>query len=121
MCADVGAWAFIHVGFSWVNDGFGEVDEREVLRRRKRRDRLRAARNRGTHTDAEWRSLLAEFGGRCVRCGREGLRLVKDHIVPIYRGGSDAIGNLQPMCDACNCSKGPEQVNWKEYRFEHGF
>ena len=92
-----------------------------MQRRARRRERLRAARECGRHTAAEWRALVARFGGRCVRCGREGMRLVRDHIVPIFLGGSDGIENIQPLCDACNCSKGPERTNWKEYRFEHGF
>lgn len=104
-----------------MSDGWPVTDEMEERRRERRRARLRAARERGTHTAAEWLALVAEFGGRCVRCGREGMRLVKDHIVPIYLGGSDAIGNLQPLCDSCNCSKGSERTNWKEYRFEHGW
>lgn len=44
--------------------------------------------------------------GRCLRCGATG-RLQKDHIVCLYRGGSDAITNLQPLCNRCNSSKGP--------------
>lgn len=77
-----------------------------------RSQRLIAARKLGTHTEAEWYQLLAFCEGKCVRCGATD-SLVKDHIKPIYQGGSDSILNLQPLCATCNRSKGPEN---KDYR-----
>jgi uncharacterized protein YdaU (DUF1376 family) len=77
-----------------------------------RSQRLAAARAKGTHTDLEW-SLLVEIcgGTKCVRCAAEGVRLVKDHIVPIYQGGDDSIRNLQPLCSNCNSSKGADTTD----------
>ncbi len=82
---------------------------------------MAAARALGTHTKEEWEALLTEFDWRCVRC--EGLfsYLERDHIKPVYQGGSDSIQNIQPLCARCNCSKGPEDFNWKEHRRAHGF
>jgi uncharacterized protein YdaU (DUF1376 family) len=73
--------------------------------------RLRAARERGTHTAAEWNALMDACGHACVRCGADGERLHKDHITPLYREDlypSDGVENLQPLCARCNQSKGPE-------------
>ena len=43
--------------------------------------------------------------GRCVRCSsRE--RLEYDHIVPVSRGGSNTVRNIELLCETCNRSKG---------------
>lgn len=87
-----------------------------------RSQRLLEARARGSHTDEEWQAIVARFDARCVRCGCVPVGgPCKDHIVPIYQGGSDAADNLQPLCRHCNGSKGPETTNWAAYRDENGF
>lgn len=74
----------------------------------KRHERLAAAREKGTHTAGEWDALVSFCESKCVRCGVSVIKPVKDHIKPIYQGGSDAIDNLQPMCGPCNSSKGAD-------------
>jgi 5-methylcytosine-specific restriction endonuclease McrA len=59
----------------------------------------------GSYSVEEWESLVKKFKGLCVRCG-EKKPLTADHIVPVSRGGSSHISNIQPLCKACNCSKG---------------
>lgn len=73
--------------------------------------RLAEGRAKGRHSKAQWAAMLTICGGRCARCG--GADAVKDHIEPLYQGGSDAIENLQPLCMSCNSAKGPEV---KDYR-----
>lgn len=87
-----------------------------------RKQRLKEARMLGTHTSEQWDEILRLVGFRCVRCGcRPEPRPCKDHIVPICRGGSDHVDNLQPLCRECNTSQGNSQFNWLEYRLLHGF
>lgn len=79
--------------------------------------RLSNARRIATHTVDEWLALK-ETIGCCARCGVGGDQ-VKDHIKPIYQGGSDGIENIQPLCRTCNSSKGPETIDhrphgWRE-------
>ena len=81
-----------------------------------RYQRMKKARKLGTHTPHKWQKLKEEFDGRCVRCWKKSDRIEKDHIIPIYQGGSDHIRNIQPLCKSCNCAKGPETVNWKKAR-----
>ncbi len=112
-----------------ILDAFRARDAAKTARDRSRANarirsiRLSAARAKGTHTDSEWRELCAKFWNRCVMCGVHCQRgvLQKDHVIPIYQGGSDAIDNLQPLCKLCNLAKGPDSTNWAAYRAEHGF
>jgi 5-methylcytosine-specific restriction endonuclease McrA len=72
----------------------------------RRRARKRAA--AGSHTVAEWRALVRTFEGRCVCCGKHcGFsKLTEDHVIPLDWGGSNDIGNIQPLCNPCNARKG---------------
>ena len=81
--------------------------------------RLAAARAKGKHTKQEWDALQWATGYRCVSCGigaddLEGGVLTKDHIIPIYQGGSDAIENIQPSCRTCNSRKGDDTTDHRE-------
>lgn len=74
-----------------------------------RSERLAEARKKGTHTKEQWQYLVEICDFKCVRCGNDDI--VKDHITPIYQGGSDGIDNLQPLCKSCNSSKGSDSTN----------
>lgn len=53
--------------------------------------------------------VLRRDNFHCVRCGRgkeDGVKLHVDHIVPVSRGGKSVMGNLQTLCEDCNCGKG---------------
>lgn len=48
--------------------------------------------------------LVKRFKGKpCVLCGKPSNTI--DHIIPISRGGTNALDNLQPMCVSCNSKK----------------
>lgn len=121
-----------HIGDPWqsmVEEAIRQRDaattaaEKSRANSRIRRIRLAAAREKGSHAEETWLRLIAAFDCRCVMCGASmhGSEVQKDHIVPIYQGGSDGIENLQPLCRPCNTSKGPDTFNWVEYRMAHGF
>jgi uncharacterized protein YdaU (DUF1376 family) len=78
-----------------------------------RSERLTNARRLATHTREEWTALVEVCGRVCVRCRLPEAPLWKDHIKPIYQGGSDGIANLQPVCQQCSSSRGAET---KDYR-----
>lgn len=89
-------------------------DNPQIRGRELRSFRLALARKKGRHTKEQWAAMLVFHGGICPRCGGiHGTGIVKDHLIPIYQGGSDGIENIQPLCATCNASKGPEA---KDYR-----
>lgn len=51
------------------------------------------------------REVWQRDAGRCVECNSKE-KLCFDHIVPFSRGGSNAVRNLQLLCESCNLSKG---------------
>jgi 5-methylcytosine-specific restriction endonuclease McrA len=54
------------------------------------------------------RVLIRRHGPKCVRCGVTFPvgALTLDHIVPVSKGGANALTNLQLLCEPCNQEKG---------------
>jgi 5-methylcytosine-specific restriction endonuclease McrA len=54
------------------------------------------------------------LGWHCRVCGKELTKdtVTIDHIVPVSRGGTNDIENLQPMCHSCNSRKGNRPMNY---------
>lgn len=61
----------------------------------------------GTHTFGDWLNLKAQYNWTCPCCkvSEPEIKLEQDHIVPVSRGGSDNIENIQPLCRKCNMKK----------------
>lgn len=68
----------------------------------------------GSHTNDQWEELLSKFDC-CPKC-KEVKPLTRDHIVPINRGGTNYISNIQPLCRKCNSSKQDHYI--EDYRPE---
>ena len=86
---------------SWDKKNRGKTNER------KRRRRLNKRNAKGSHSLEEFRKLYDDFGGICVLCSESipFYDITRDHILPIYKGGSDYIWNIQPACVVCNSKK----------------
>jgi 5-methylcytosine-specific restriction endonuclease McrA len=50
--------------------------------------------------------LLEKWGRTCAYCGKTGVPLEVEHIVPKSRGGTDRVSNLTIACRKCNLKKG---------------
>jgi 5-methylcytosine-specific restriction endonuclease McrA len=74
------------------------------LNSRRRALRMKAE---GSHTQGEWELLKKQFGYTCPACFKKEplISLTEDHIIPLSKGGSDYIENIQPLCRSCNCKK----------------
>lgn len=75
-----------------------------------RRAKLRAS--SGDHTVTEIRRLLVRQKNACAvcRCDIGKKKHTVDHIVPLARGGSNAIENIQLLCATCNKQKGTKDA-----------
>lgn len=94
---------------------------RETLRRWRENnpDRVRAqkwrrkSRETGCFSSDEWSDLKQRYGNRCLCCGRDDVSLTVDHVVPVSRGGSNDIVNIQPLCQSCNSKKGTRIIDFR--------
>ncbi len=68
--------------------------------------------NGGSYTYQEWDALCAKYDHRCLRCG-ETKRLTPDHIIPVTKGGTSFIANIQPLCMDCNQRKKDKTIDYR--------
>ena len=76
--------------------------------------RSRIAGNGGSFTEEEWQELCNKYDNICLCCG-EKENLQADHVVPVSKGGTSYISNIQPLCQPCNSRKGNRCST--DYRF----
>lgn len=58
-------------------------------------------------TDYEKKTIYAKGNGRCAICGRpiDFNSMTVDHKIPLSKGGTNELSNLQPACPTCNFLK----------------
>lgn len=85
-----------------------EYEKGEIFRRAAKVRKDRINKNGGYHSKRQWELLKAAFNYKCNICHRQEpeIKLTKDHIISLKNGGTNDIGNIQPLCMLCNSRKG---------------
>ena len=69
----------------------------------------------GSFTSREWKKLCKHYHHTCLCCGRHEpeIKLTADHVVPLSKGGTNSIDNIQPLCQSCNSSKHRKTIDYR--------
>ncbi len=87
----------------------------EKVRAQQATRRARKLAAHGQFTSTEISDLLVKQKYRCVNCLTYSLkkRYDIDHIIPLVRGGSNNIQNIQLLCPSCNLKKSSKDpIRW---------
>jgi 5-methylcytosine-specific restriction endonuclease McrA len=91
----------------WKEKNPDKVREQQMNRR------MRKLGVGGTVTAQEWKELKEKYKNTCLRCHRSDVKLTMDHVIPISLGGTNTIGNIQPLCKSCNCKKHAKIIDYR--------
>ena len=78
----------------------------ELTQMESQRRRALLAEVESSLTAQQWSAIKAAYGHRCAYCGRSGIKLTQDHVVPLSKRGPHSAANVVPACGPCNYRKG---------------
>ena len=108
-------YAFYKDNWYLVTDNLAIEDIKALIEDSLRRNalKLEAARVEISATNSQRQSIPSSVQravwqrdhGECVKCGSR-INLHFDHIIPVSKGGSNSVHNIQILCYKCNLRKG---------------
>lgn len=96
-------------------------NNRSLYRSYSNKRRVLKNQSNSNFTSQEWELLKARFNYMCLCCKRNEpeISLTVDHIIPISKGGSNEISNIQPLCLSCNCRKHVKTIDYISKFYEN--
>lgn len=67
----------------------------------------------GSFTVEQWKILCNKHDSKCLCCGKK-KKLTADHVIPVSKGGTSNIDNIQPLCLSCNSKKGTKIIDFRK-------
>ena len=95
----------------WAEENAEKVKIAKASNRRRRRAAKNASKSH--FTVEEFDALCSVYGYACLCCGVTERILEADHVVPLTKGGSDDISNIQPLCGECNRRKFTAVIDYR--------
>ena len=93
-----------------LNEWRKDNPERAKVQIHNRRSRKTKA--GGSYTAEQWQLICKKYDQRCVCCNKR-RKLVPDHVIPIAKGGTSDISNIQPLCQPCNSRKATQSTDYR--------
>jgi 5-methylcytosine-specific restriction endonuclease McrA len=84
-------------------------------RAHKQNRRARESGAGGSFTEQEWLVLKHKYNNTCICCGKKEpeIKLQADHVIPVSKGGTSYIDNVQPLCGKCNRIKAGKTIDYR--------
>lgn len=96
----------------WYAKRYQDPVGRAVILAGRMRYRARRAGASGSYTASEWLELCDKYGNVCLSC-LEYKSLTVDHVIPLSKGGTNDISNIQPLCGPCNSKKKDSNTDYR--------
>lgn len=100
-----------------VKESCRQWKDKNPEKQRANSNRRRSRKNKVISQPYDFETICTQYGNKCLRCGRDDVKLTVDHIIPISWGGNDTADNIQPLCLSCNAGKGNHRAT--DYRPEN--
>src|SRR6266496_2235562 len=90
--------------------------DRTYMNFQKYKNKLKRRGIKALHTLEEWEQLKQTytFMYLCCKKTEPKIKLTKDHIIPLSKGGTDNIWNIQPLCGSGNSQKWAIEIDYRE-------
>lgn len=96
----------------WIDGRSGTKEYKSYWDKKRKVEKRK---NGGSHNFGDWEILKAQYNWTCPCCGKSEpeIKLTEDHIIPLSKGGSNNIENIQPLCHSCNSRKQTKTIKYE--------